>query len=397
MIVENESLESRLLALKTERDMRVALDEQHKIHMLKADTIDAHRRAEQLEQAGVAIVAKWQNRVAEMQRQVDLAQQEANEQLMSDLVAKHMADIKEKNALIIELTKQKVKVESKLANPMDTRDIKILQEELVNLISDYEQVINGRLDKIREMIECLKKVTQSNEDVIHVHEDISRVKNAIDLAKKDIAKKQLVKIQITDEIIEIKEKNDELDEEIKVYDDKFKETQGKIDDLNMEIDELEESLALKDQEIEELETQLEEKKLARQQEEEALKQKAIDAAKAAKERKTYVALKGDPIDELMAVHINDCEHWVPVKRQSDGNYLYGQRKINAKIKNDKLVIKVGGGYMLMDEFLKNNAEAEEKAFLQDDYLAPSAMTLGGASPKRGRATMASPKARTKKL
>ena len=97
----------------------------------------------------------------------------------------------------------------------------------------------------------------------------------------------------------------------------------------------------------------------------------------------------------MATHINECQHWVPVKRQGEGNYLYGQRKINAKVKNDKLVIKVGGGYMLMEEFLKNNAEAEEKAFLSDTPSPSTQMTLGmGGSPK-GRATMASPKARRK--
>jgi hypothetical protein len=31
--------------------------------------------------------------------------------------------------------------------------------------------------------------------------------------------------------------------------------------------------------------------------------------------------------------------------------MFGSRKIFAKIMNDKLVIRVGGGYMLIDEFL----------------------------------------------
>lgn len=203
ILIQNDSLETRLLTLQTERDMRVSLDEQHKIHMLKADTADAYRRAERMEQTTVAIIAKWQNRVAEMQRHVEIVQQTANEELMTQLIAKHMASIEEKNAQIISLTKQKVQIESKLQSAHDEDDVKLLQEELSALISDYETVVSGRVTKIKEMIDALKLVAQGNEDLVHVTEDIQRVKNAIDLAKKDIAKKQLVQIQIQDEIIEI--------------------------------------------------------------------------------------------------------------------------------------------------------------------------------------------------
>jgi hypothetical protein len=31
--------------------------------------------------------------------------------------------------------------------------------------------------------------------------------------------------------------------------------------------------------------------------------------------------------------------------------MFGSRKVFAKIMNDKLVIRVGGGFMLIDEFL----------------------------------------------
>ncbi len=40
--------------------------------------------------------------------------------------------------------------------------------------------------------------------------------------------------------------------------------------------------------------------------------------------------------------------------------MYGTKKIFAKIMNDKLVIRVSGGYMLVEEFLKNFAESESK-------------------------------------
>ena len=47
--------------------------------------------------------------------------------------------------------------------------------------------------------------------------------------------------------------------------------------------------------------------------------------------------------------IAGCE--VPLKRLGGGYYMFGTRKIFAKIMNDKLVVRVGGGYMTIEEFI----------------------------------------------
>ncbi len=49
-----------------------------------------------------------------------------------------------------------------------------------------------------------------------------------------------------------------------------------------------------------------------------------------------------------------------IQRLGDGQYLYGSKKIFGKIMNDKLVIRLNGGFMLIEEFLKNFAESEAK-------------------------------------
>lgn len=46
--------------------------------------------------------------------------------------------------------------------------------------------------------------------------------------------------------------------------------------------------------------------------------------------------------------------------------MYGSKKIFAKIMNGKLVIRVGGGYMLIDEFLRNFAEQEREKTVGGD-------------------------------
>ena len=72
----------------------------------------------------------------------------------------------------------------------------------------------------------------------------------------------------------------------------------------------------------------------------------------------YRPLKGDLVDELIAKYINDMQCPLPVKRLGDGNYLFGTKKIFAKIMNGKLVIRVGGGYMSIEEFIATYGDFE---------------------------------------
>ena len=47
-----------------------------------------------------------------------------------------------------------------------------------------------------------------------------------------------------------------------------------------------------------------------------------------------------------------------MQRTSAGNYLFGTKKILAKIINGKLVIRVGGGYMNAEEFIEQYGKVE---------------------------------------
>jgi TfoX/Sxy family transcriptional regulator of competence genes len=47
---------------------------------------------------------------------------------------------------------------------------------------------------------------------------------------------------------------------------------------------------------------------------------------------------------------------VPIKRLGNGYYLFGSKKIFAKIMNGKLVIRVGGGFMVIEEFIAAYAD-----------------------------------------
>jgi hypothetical protein len=51
---------------------------------------------------------------------------------------------------------------------------------------------------------------------------------------------------------------------------------------------------------------------------------------------------------------------LPIRRLEPGFYLFGTRKIFAKVLNQKLVVRVGGGYMSFTEFIDTYAQVEQQ-------------------------------------
>jgi hypothetical protein len=72
----------------------------------------------------------------------------------------------------------------------------------------------------------------------------------------------------------------------------------------------------------------------------------------------YKAAKGDLIDEMLGEWLNMHGCPIPIRKLGGGFYMFGTRKIFAKIINGKLVIRVGGGYMAIDEFVKHYGQQE---------------------------------------
>ena len=69
----------------------------------------------------------------------------------------------------------------------------------------------------------------------------------------------------------------------------------------------------------------------------------------------YIPVKGDVIDKKLAEYINNYPDRQKLKimflRESEGVYEFGSRRVMVKVERDKIQIKVGGGYLSIDEFL----------------------------------------------
>ena len=106
-----------------------------------------------------------------------------------------------------------------------------------------------------------------------------------------------------------------------------------------------------------------------------MKLNATPKAPVNTEFKAFKPVKGDQIDEMLCAALNRAQLMLPVKRLGPGQYMFGTRKIMCKIINNKLVIRVGGGYMSADEFIEQYGKIEmmkmQKAMDKADGGSPT--------------------------
>jgi hypothetical protein len=69
----------------------------------------------------------------------------------------------------------------------------------------------------------------------------------------------------------------------------------------------------------------------------------------------YIPVKHDVIDKKLAEYINNYPERSKLKimfmRESEGIYQFGTKKVYVRVDQDKINIRVGGGFLSIDEFL----------------------------------------------
>ena len=86
----------------------------------------------------------------------------------------------------------------------------------------------------------------------------------------------------------------------------------------------------------------------------------------------YIPVKTDAIDMKLAEYINNFPDRSKLKimfmRESEGVYEFGSRRIRVKVEKDKIRIKVGGGFLSIDEFLDQYTPTELEKLERRDPL-----------------------------
>lgn len=85
-------------------------------------------------------------------------------------------------------------------------------------------------------------------------------------------------------------------------------------------------------------------------------------------KEAYKSVKGDQVDEFVASLYNSKEFTLPIYRISEGKYLIGTESRSCTIKGNNCLVRVGGGYSSLEEYLERNElnEIDKMKKLMDD-------------------------------
>ena len=86
----------------------------------------------------------------------------------------------------------------------------------------------------------------------------------------------------------------------------------------------------------------------------------------------YIPMKDDPVDKKLAEYINNYPERSKLKimfmRESEGVYQFGSKRVAVKVEKLGIKIRVGGGYLSIDEFLDQYTPVELEKLQRNDPL-----------------------------
>lgn len=69
----------------------------------------------------------------------------------------------------------------------------------------------------------------------------------------------------------------------------------------------------------------------------------------------YIPVKNDSVDKRLAEYINNYPDRNKLKimfmRETEGVYQFGTKRVHVRVDKDRINIRVGGGFLSIDEFL----------------------------------------------
>ena len=239
--------------------------------------------------------------------------------------------------------------------------------DLQNYINQYEDEIRKLNDNIQE---ANNQLLRKDEEFIEAEREYIRRQEALNMQLKEMSEKL---VNSEKEIQKLRERISELQEEVENWKAKYKSKEDKLQELtgtlmqqNKLSWELESQLHQTQEELDqarlEADKLLEENDLLRcelterDNEIENLtvllaNQKQGEGDDGKSSQIIYTADGSGDVDKMFALYINAVRCPVKLKKIGNGQYIFGTKKIFAKIQNGKLVIRVGGGFMMIEEFL----------------------------------------------
>ena len=311
-----------------------------KIDKFERNIHSTNRGTEQLKNHLDGMNRDWIARIESANRELSNLIRDTESKSTSDKLNQLLQELQSKQNEIEELKRRRNQLERELANTDPEGTDREIQAQRLEL------------DDVNEQLIAILRENNKTE--------ISRLRMEIETARREQEERGVYFADLIAQIDERRALLEELQYEITENESILHQLEETLQLRREEGEDLDRLLAERDDEVRRLEAKLAELNKNRPVTPEKIVEPEVVYVAQEEPLKKYVADKNDEVDILLARHININDCSVPIKRLGGGYYLFGTRKIYAKVMNGRLVIRVGGGYMVIDEFIETYAEAELK-------------------------------------
>ena len=383
--VEHEIQKLNILATKSQHEIEYLSSEKDKLDgqqyekrlkefQQSIDESESKYRflKDELDKANESWTTRLQRSTQEAEAQIRRTENEEHVKRIEKLIF----ELNEKNKQIADLNKKRDDLQRE-ASPEDSavKDQKVARHK-----DDLEKVNAELLQAVEEKNRVYDELTKNSRDLLATNDkiqknsqEIAKLQQELEILRKELEQKDKIIEDLRNELADKKQQIADLSQDLEDKLAQIAELERALQEREDEAGRLNSLITEKDSIIEDLEAQLRELEEARNREPTPEPPK--------EEAPVYKAQKGDLVDEMLAQYINVANCPVPIKRLGDGYYLFGTRKIYAKIMNGKLVIRVGGGYMVIEEFIATYAQQELTKMQQQEARA-AALEDEGSPGKR---------------
>jgi len=337
--------------LNSEKDKAKGQGYQKKLDAFNTTINESEKKAKVLKDELGALNSEWRDKVARSSKLASSIVREGEGDETAKRINMLTKELNKKNKELEELKSMKTTFERELADDGGALDDKIQRQrdQLDELNRKYLSALEEKNMIFAELSDQAKKLLAYNDQIQKNAEEIAIARQEIEFLKKELEQKGKLVGDLEYEIEQrrnlIMELRDEIAEKNKIIDE-LEQPRDEIETIEMLIKE-------KDEIIRDLETQIRERS-------KNVKTTSVKETTQLSSSYRYTGQGGDDVDELLQDYLNHHDCAVPIQKLFDGTYLFGTRKITAKVLNGKLMVRVGGGYMSIDEFIDTYGETELK-------------------------------------
>jgi hypothetical protein len=237
------------------------------------------------------------------------------------------------------------------------RDLEERNEALLQTLMETEEGHRATITQIKQQIAALERERKSLEaKAERTAESLRHNQTELTELRADNLKlKALAAVQERD--VKGRSDREQLAEQLKVYEQVSQDVKDK---LTQQVEVLTDELILQADKAEQALRQITELQAQSSKEEERSR------------RSRYKASKNDPVDSALADYINRYSDLpVEFKREEPGVYLFGTRKIIVRLEQGRVIVRVGGGYMTLEEFVEVYTPMEVQKLSQSMELGRS--------------------------